>query len=1048
MRTKVTTWKDKLGLSIVFSGSCTIAALCYFVSRPIPQTPSASRPQGILDSLALASVASPAQTYSREPAVVTEQVVSSMHGDSTLPMKTSFQTNKIAGEPARKRITITQETTGRPDQLNETRKYKSSHDLEFEDEIREVLALASRKDHSTPAMETSLMCRPSHKWNREEAKSTVAQVVKAAKSAAWARAQAENWPTVDMHEDGEGGAELMAIHENLVYMYETDNDDAAIAAHAETAIIAASLTSANGSSVTVGIWDQGSALPTHQELTGRVTVKDDADAVSHATHAGGTIIASGVIPAAKGMAPSARLDSYNWSYDLAEMTEAAMSEPREASKIQISSHSYGYITGWANTYSPARWYGNWGEKESAYFGMYDWYAKEWDKICYGAKYYLPFKSAGNNRSDRAPNPGTNFKYYDGGWQTKSYDPNTDPAGDGASNGGYDTIPMIGNAKNVITVGAVHDAVKNKVRDLTKATMTSFSGWGPADDGRVKPDVVANGTLLYSSKATSTDDYGNMSGTSMSTPSAAGVGALLLDAYNKFFPGESMLASSLKGLILHTADDLGNVGPDYIFGWGHVNAKAAMDLVIAHDNDMDSGRLLVNKIYSEETHTFRYEGDGTEPAKITICWTDPDGDYSYGPDDRSARLVNDLNLRVIGPDGTTTLPFVLDPENPSATATRGNNDRDNVEQVLINSTSPGVYEIRVQAPASLTDDVQEYSMLVSGLSAISDEPPSVNLSTASQSELGARSYVRVDGVVADRDSESVALEVNYSVDNGSTWSPTTLVQAENETGNLAIDNSQQAQVPDLPLLNSSSFTIHWDTLDTVIYSQTTVVRIRAWDGNAWSDWSESSPFIVNNQGPDSSQMNAKVSSGWAFERYILDTHVDISFTNHSDDISNIVYYRYGVSDDPNNSTLTTNFTFSVNGLVEGELNTIYIWAEDTSGRLSEPVILDVYVLAYPGAWDGRSALDVSTLSNAAAGDSDETPFMLQASAVAGIPILRFPHRPNKQHTIEYINQLAGESSWSTVTDTSYTVDNGWIIWVNDPKDQPDAPLLQFYRARTE
>jgi hypothetical protein len=82
--------------------------------------------------------------------------------------------------------------------------------------------------------------------------------------------------------------------------------------------------------------------------------------------------------------------------------------------------------------------------------------------------------------------------------TKTYDPATDPYNDGWDNGGFDTVGHIGNAKNIMTVGAVNDAVSGGVRSPAAATMSTFSCWGPTDDGRVKPDIVANGVGLYSS----------------------------------------------------------------------------------------------------------------------------------------------------------------------------------------------------------------------------------------------------------------------------------------------------------------------------------------------------------------------------------------------------------------------------------------------------------------------------------------------------------------------------------------------------------------------
>ena len=376
-------------------------------------------------------------------------------------------------------------------------------------------------------------------WDRMELAGRLETELTDRKLRAWELAQSQGWsPVGTVSEDA--GYELMAIENGSVYTYETSNKDAAISTAVKEAIAGAPVP-IDGGTQTAGVWDQGGVLSTHQEFGGRVTIRDGAYPSSHATHVGGTIAAQGINESATGMAPGAQIASYDWSNDLAEMTEEAMSYDGEPEALQVSSHSYGFVSGWALSYSPPRWYGNADEMEAANFGLYDWYAEQWDELCYNAPYYLPFKSAGNNRIDRAPTAGTNYRYYDNGWQTKPYDPATDPAGDDTANDGYDTIPLLGNAKNVMTVGAVDDAVANGERSLEPAAMMQFSGWGPTDDGRIKPDIVANGALVYSARATADDAYGSMSGTSMATPNAAGSALLLLDLHQKLFDGSTMPA---------------------------------------------------------------------------------------------------------------------------------------------------------------------------------------------------------------------------------------------------------------------------------------------------------------------------------------------------------------------------------------------------------------------------------------------------------------------------------------------------------------------------
>ena len=95
-----------------------------------------------------------------------------------------------------------------------------------------------------------------------------------------------------------------------------------------------------GADVVMGIWDGGTPLATHQELTGRVSIEDGSGKDDHATHVGGTMIASGASANARGMAPEGLLKGYNWTSDVEEMTDFA----RDGHTI--SNHSYGLITGW------------------------------------------------------------------------------------------------------------------------------------------------------------------------------------------------------------------------------------------------------------------------------------------------------------------------------------------------------------------------------------------------------------------------------------------------------------------------------------------------------------------------------------------------------------------------------------------------------------------------------------------------------------------------------------------------------------------------------
>ncbi|MHC4500786.1 MAG: S8 family serine peptidase, partial [Planctomycetota bacterium] len=281
---------------------------------------------------------------------------------------------------------------------------------------------------------------------------------------------------------------------------------------------------------------------------------------------------------------------------------------------------------------------------------------------------------------------------------------------------FDTIPLIGVAKNILTVGAVYDAVSGGVRDISQAAMTGFTGWGPTDDGRIKPDIVTNGTLLYSPIADSDSSYDSWSGTSMATPGATGATMLLVEHYGELFSGQAMRSSTLKALIIHTADDLGSPGPDYKFGWGLINAHAAAEQITDHYDFPDANKItegLLDDVNTLATYTFE-SGTGA-PIKATLCWTDPPAAAIEELDDPTPRLLNDLDLRLIDPNGSTTYyPFVLNPASPNDPAATGDNTLDNVEQVIISSpNAPGNYTAEVTYKAALTNGYQYYSLIISG-----------------------------------------------------------------------------------------------------------------------------------------------------------------------------------------------------------------------------------------------------------------------------------------------------------------------------------------------
>ncbi|HJU45806.1 MAG TPA: T9SS type A sorting domain-containing protein, partial [Chitinophagaceae bacterium] len=181
-------------------------------------------------------------------------------------------------------------------------------------------------------------------------------------------------------------------------------------------------------------------------------------------------------------------------------------------------------------------------------------------------------------------------------------------------------------------------------------------------------------------------------------------------------GSFMRSATLKGLIIHTADEAGTAaGPDYRFGWGLINMQRAATVVKA--NNTGNQYIEENVLANGGTYTKTIVVTGTGPLSATICWTDPKGtvDNSNTLNNPALKLVNDLDLR-IKTGISTYLPWKLNPANPSAAATKGDNILDNVEKVEVPNILPGIYTIEVTHKGTLERGSQAYSLIISDNSA--------------------------------------------------------------------------------------------------------------------------------------------------------------------------------------------------------------------------------------------------------------------------------------------------------------------------------------------
>jgi len=453
----------------------------------------------------------------------------------------------------------------------------------------------------------------------------------------------------------------------------------------------------SGSGVVVTMWDDGSVYKTHSEFTGRVFTEDGTAVAQHPTHVAGTIAAAGLNSDAKGMAPQVVVHQFDfkvgdwWTRKDQGFTEFTPS---------ADNNSWGYGGGWSNA-DNRRYWEWWGDE---LFGAYAFESAQIDKLTRDHGTLVVF-SAGNEDTDSGPTEAPWPHYHGNG--TTVYCASSDGTGTDCPvatcaqceltrhppDGPYDTINIASSSKDSVTVGAVNASKK----------IGSFSSRGPVVDGRVKPDVVADGVNVLSTLPGNT--YGRGTGTSMSTPVVTGVAALIVEQWRRTMGATDPSPATIKALLTGTAEDLGEHGPDYTFGFGLVNAKAAVDAIIA---DGGSGsRIATGAVKQGWSYTIPFDLAPGGNAKLTLVWSDPELPL-VGLDLSSHPLVNDLDLAVEGPEGTIR-PFVLDPNTPDAPATKGVNRVDTVEQVEVTDAIGGSY-VAVVRGASIPQAPQEWTVV--------------------------------------------------------------------------------------------------------------------------------------------------------------------------------------------------------------------------------------------------------------------------------------------------------------------------------------------------
>ncbi|WP_205509371.1 S8 family serine peptidase [Longitalea arenae] len=462
------------------------------------------------------------------------------------------------------------------------------------------------------------------------------------------------------------------------------------AAHSIEILSAASGRNLHGSGVVLGIGDDGDAS-THIDFAGRLINRNPGAATLHATLTMGCMSGAGIVnPRFRGVAPKATMIGQNFS-------DILVNAPYYVTDygMVITNNSYAY----APTGCPGQ-------------GDYDVLSRYIDNMANNNLTLLHVFAAGN----------------DGGYTCSPF-----PQAFGNIKSGFQT------GKNVLTVGGI-----------SNINFSNIFSRGPVDDGRLKPEIVAGGDAVGTTAPN--NSYTVQWGTSLAAPAVAGSMGLLYERYRQLHGGANPTAALIKALTCNGADDLGNPGPDFTYGFGSLNTLKAVEALENHtyfNGTANQGGF--------QTFTVTGVPAGTAQLKILLYWNDPAG-TAYA----ASSLVNNLDLTVTAPDATIHRPLILDPSptNVTAVAVEGLDSRNNIEQVVINNPPAGDFTVRVNGthvPQGPQDYVVAYQVTA----------PTITVTYPAGEETlvpGETEYIRWSAF----DGSTNSFTIEYSTNNGSSW----------------------------------------------------------------------------------------------------------------------------------------------------------------------------------------------------------------------------------------------------------------------------------------
>ena len=448
----------------------------------------------------------------------------------------------------------------------------------------------------------------------------------------------------------------------------------------------------DGEGVTVGIGDNGNPTE-HGDMSGRIVSHIPVMGDWHGVHVTGTVAGAGIVNEKfRGYAPKAlivnRPNEKIW--------QQASSLFREFGMV-VTSNSYG--SGNGGGVCPG-------------FGAYTFNSYVLDRQASELPHLQHVFAAGNSGT-AAPCNGF-------------------PAGFGNVNGEY------ASAKNTISVG----------RTLAAEGISLSSSKGPVQDGRIKPDLAAPGTSIYSTMPG--DGYEGASGTSMAAPAVAGGAAMVYQRYRQLHNQQNPKSALVKALLCNGATDKGIAGPDFSYGFGLMNLLRSVTM-------LNKGYYLNGTLAHRATNEFQVTvPPGTALVKAMLYWND----VAASPLAGEKTLVNNLDLEALRPDGSSVFPLVPNPAAPGARAIAGVDSVNNAEQIVIENPGAGTYTLKVKG-ATIPTGPQEYFLVYD----------IIEKSTTLTYPVGSEHFTKGDAIYISWDSygnPASTYAVSYSLNNGASW----------------------------------------------------------------------------------------------------------------------------------------------------------------------------------------------------------------------------------------------------------------------------------------